>query len=68
MEHLSFGHGVHFCLGAPLARMEARTALPALFERFPELCLAVPPEELRQVESFIAHGYRTLPVLLHGSR
>ncbi|WP_245694451.1 cytochrome P450 family protein [Streptomyces abyssalis] len=66
VEHLSFGHGVHFCLGAPLARMEARTALPALFERFPELSLAVPPEELEQVESFIAHGYRTLPVLLHG--
>ncbi|WP_314174849.1 cytochrome P450 family protein [Streptomyces winkii] len=68
VEHLSFGHGVHFCLGAPLARMEARTALPALFERFPELSLAVPPEELEQVESFIAHGYRTLPVLLHGPR
>ncbi|NLU74272.1 cytochrome P450 [Streptomyces sp. HNM0575] len=68
VEHLSFGHGVHFCLGAPLARMEARTALPALFERFPELCLAVPQEELQQVESFIAHGYRTLPVLLHGPR
>ncbi|SCK07861.1 cytochrome P450 [Streptomyces sp. WMMB 322] len=68
VEHLSFGHGVHFCLGAPLARMEARTALPALFERFPALRLAVPPQELEQVESFIAHGYRTLPVLLHGPR
>jgi 2-hydroxy-5-methyl-1-naphthoate 7-hydroxylase len=68
VEHLSFGHGVHFCLGAPLARMEARTALPALFERFPGLSLAAPAEELVQVESFIAHGYRTLPVLLHGPR
>lgn len=68
VEHLSFGHGVHFCLGAPLARMEARTALPALFERFPGLSLAAPAEELEQVESFIAHGYRTLPVLLHGNR
>ncbi|OEV03054.1 cytochrome P450 family protein [Streptomyces nanshensis] len=67
-EHLSFGHGVHFCLGAPLARMEARTALPALFERFPRLSLAAPEEESTQVESFIAHGHRTLPVLLHGPR
>lgn len=65
-EHLSFGHGVHFCLGAPLARMEARTALPALFERFPALRLASPAGELEQVESFIAHGWRTLPVLLNG--
>ncbi|HWM37380.1 MAG TPA: cytochrome P450 [Streptomyces sp.] len=66
VEHLSFGHGAHFCLGAPLARMEARTALPALFERFPGLRLAVPAGELEPVESFIAHGYRTLPVLLDG--
>ncbi|MFC4494436.1 cytochrome P450 [Streptomyces ovatisporus] len=65
-EHLAFGHGVHFCLGAPLARLEARTALPALFERFPGLRLAVPAEELEPVGSFIAHGYRTLPVLLDG--
>jgi cytochrome P450 len=65
-EHLAFGHGVHFCLGAPLARLEARTALPALFQRFPGLRLAVPAEDLGTVGSFIAHGYRTLPVLLHG--
>jgi cytochrome P450 len=41
-EHLAFGHGVHFCLGAPLGRMEARIALPALFERYPDLQLASP--------------------------
>jgi len=61
-EHLAFGHGVHFCLGAPLARMEARTALPALFDRFPKLSLAVPAEELAQVPSAIAFGYAKLPV------
>ncbi|MFE9331962.1 cytochrome P450 [Streptomyces sp. NPDC006925] len=61
-EHLAFGHGVHFCLGAPLARMEARIALPALFDRFPDLALAVPPEDLAQVPSAIAHGFATLPV------
>src|SRR5690606_11878036 len=40
-EHLSFGYGPHYCLGAALARMEAIEALPALFERFPDLTLAV---------------------------
>ncbi|TDD94241.1 cytochrome P450 family protein [Actinomadura rubrisoli] len=63
-EHLAFGHGAHFCLGAPLARLEARVALPALFERFPDLALAVGPDELRPVESFISNGHRALPVLL----
>ncbi|MEU1199299.1 cytochrome P450 [Streptomyces sp. NPDC005813] len=61
-EHLAFGYGVHHCLGAPLGRMEARVALPALFARFPDLCLAVPGEELRPVESFISNGHRSLPV------
>ncbi|MET7717603.1 cytochrome P450 [Streptomyces sp. NPDC005407] len=63
-EHLAFGYGVHYCLGAPLGRMEARIALPALFERFPGLALAVPPEELGPVDSFISNGHRTLPVRL----
>ncbi|MGI5429390.1 cytochrome P450 family protein [Streptomyces sp. CA-179760] len=62
-DHLAFGYGVHHCLGAPLGRLEARVALPALFERFPGLTLAVPAEELRPVDSFISHGHRTLPVL-----
>ncbi|WP_406278350.1 cytochrome P450 [Streptomyces sp. NBC_00191] len=63
-EHLAFGHGVHFCLGAPLGRLEASIALPALFERFPNLALAVPQEELRPVDSFISNGHRALPVRL----
>ncbi|MBT2367364.1 cytochrome P450 [Streptomyces sp. ISL-10] len=63
-EHLAFGYGVHYCLGAPLGRMEARIALPALFERFPGLTLAVPAEELRPVDSFISNGHRALPVRL----
>ncbi|PNE33011.1 cytochrome P450 [Streptomyces eurocidicus] len=62
-DHLAFGHGVHFCLGAPLARLEAAVALPALFARFPDLALA-DPEGLRPVESFISNGHRSLPVLL----
>ncbi|MFF7788344.1 cytochrome P450 [Streptomyces sp. NPDC007991] len=62
-DHLAFGYGVHHCLGAPLGRLEARVALPALFERFPGLSLAVPANELRPVDSFISHGHRSLPVL-----
>jgi cytochrome P450 len=63
-EHLSLGHGAHFCLGAPLARLEASVALPALFDRFPELTLAISPEELRPEETFIMNGPLSLPVYL----
>lgn len=63
-EHLAFGHGAHHCLGAPLGRMEARIALPALFGRFPSLRLAARGEELGHVESFISNGHRRLPVRL----
>ncbi|UKY50171.1 cytochrome P450 family protein [Streptomyces inhibens] len=66
-EHLAFGHGVHHCLGAPLARMEARIALPALFARFPDLQLAVPAEELEPTSGFISGGLRGLPVRLTSS-
>ncbi|MFE7560509.1 cytochrome P450 [Kitasatospora sp. NPDC057500] len=63
-DHLSFGHGPHFCLGAPLARLETRTALRALFDRFPNLVLA-PDADLEPVDSLISNGHRTLPVLLN---
>ncbi|QXE35510.1 cytochrome P450 [Streptomyces sp. GMY02] len=64
LDHLAFGYGVHHCLGAPLARLEAGTALPVLFDRYPELALAAPPHGLEPVGSFIADGMRTLPVRL----
>ncbi|MER6540190.1 cytochrome P450 [Streptomyces sp900105755] len=63
-DHLAFGIGVHRCIGAPLARAEALAALPALFERFPGLRLAVGADELRQVPSFIACGWQEIPVRL----
>jgi 2-hydroxy-5-methyl-1-naphthoate 7-hydroxylase len=63
-EHLSFGHGVHYCLGAPLARLEANIALPALFDRFPALALAVAPDALEPQGTFIMNGHRSLPVIL----
>ncbi|MFI1147519.1 cytochrome P450 [Streptomyces sp. NPDC020817] len=63
-EHLAFGHGVHFCLGAPLARLEVAAALEALFDRFPSMELAVPADELLPVTSLISNGHRSLPVRL----
>ncbi|MEV7027279.1 cytochrome P450, partial [Kitasatospora sp. NPDC093558] len=63
-EHLSFGYGVHHCLGAPLARMEAAIGLPALFERFPDLALAVPAEEVQPQGTFLLNGTATLPIRL----
>ncbi|MGI5372883.1 cytochrome P450 family protein [Streptomyces sp. CA-251387] len=61
-DHMAFGIGVHRCIGAPLARVEALTALPALFDRFPDMRLAVGEDALRQVPSFIAFGWREIPV------
>jgi cytochrome P450 len=59
-RHLTFGQGIHFCLGAQLVRLEARVALPRLFQRYPDMTLAsAPPEWL---DSMIARGLRSLPV------
>ncbi|MFE9627620.1 cytochrome P450 [Streptomyces sp. NPDC006527] len=63
-EHLSFGYGVHHCLGAQLARLEASIALSALFARFPGLRLAVPVGELRPLKSFISNGHQEISALL----
>jgi cytochrome P450 len=62
-QHLSFGYGVHRCLGAPLARLEAEIALPAIFARFPDLALGVAPSELAPLRSFLANGHIRLPVI-----
>lgn len=61
---LSFGHGAHYCVGAPLARLEATTALEALFTRFPDLGLALPDPELPHQRSFIGNSVDSLPVRL----
>jgi cytochrome P450 len=63
-EHIAFGHGAHHCVGAPLARLEASIAIPAVFDRFPELALATRPESIPMLESFISNGHRELPVHL----
>jgi cytochrome P450 len=62
--HVAFGHGVHYCLGAPLARMEAEVALGALIARFPRISLAVPPPELRWRPVSLMNGLESLPVRL----
>ncbi|MDP9867942.1 MULTISPECIES: cytochrome P450 family protein [Streptosporangium] len=62
--HLAFGHGPHFCVGAPLARLEGAIALSALYGRLPDLRLAVDPEDVPCSPSFITYGPLTLPVNL----
>ncbi len=59
-RHLSFGFGSHFCLGAPLARLEAQIAVAALVERLPGLALAI--EAPDWTDSFVLRGVRSLPV------
>ncbi len=61
---LAFGHGLHRCVGAELARMELRTALVGLAQRFPDLSLACDPADLRFTRLAIVHGVEALPVRL----
>jgi hypothetical protein len=61
-RHLSFGHGAHFCLGSPLARLEAQVAFRALLERYPNLTLATDAVEWRR--NMILRGPTALPVRL----
>lgn len=63
-RHISFGHGPHVCPGAALSRLEALVALPALYARFPDLTLAVPPSELRNKPILTQNDLFDLPVRL----
>jgi cytochrome P450 len=60
--HLTFGHGPHFCIGAPLARLELHELFTALLDRFPTLSLAVPAEQLRSRSELLTGGLAALPV------
>jgi cytochrome P450 PksS len=64
-RHIAFGFGLHYCLGAPLARLEAQIAFTTLFERHPDLTLAVPVESLRWRGAPALRGLRALPVRLN---
>jgi cytochrome P450 len=59
-RHIAFGWGIHFCLGAPLARIEGQIAINTLVRRFPKLALATATPEFRQ--SLTLRGLSTLPV------
>lgn len=63
-NHLAFGHGLHRCVGAELARMELRAAYPALAKRFPNMRLAVDPADLPYHGKSIVYGLESLPVRL----
>lgn len=61
--HLSFGHGVHYCLGAPLARLEGMIAMRAILARYREIWLDLAPgEELHPATNFLIHGVTRLPM------
>jgi cytochrome P450 len=64
VRHLAFGHGIHHCLGAPLARLEGRIALETILRRLPELRLAVDDDELRwgHGDGLVLRGLSELPV------
>jgi cytochrome P450 len=62
--HVAFGHGIHYCVGAPLARLEGEIAFGSLLSRFPRLSLAVEESQLRWRPSSLIHGLETLPVRL----
>src|SRR6266511_3953440 len=66
--HLAFGNGVHYCLGAPLARMEAEVAFPALLRHCPDLALAADPDRLAWRSSRMMRGLKRLPLTFTPTR
>lgn len=62
-RHLGFSQGIHYCLGAPLARIEGRIAIQNLFARYPDLKLALDASELEMIHQPGWHKYRRLPVI-----
>jgi cytochrome P450 len=67
-RHLAFGLGVHFCLGAPLARLEGQIAINTLLRRIPNLRLAVPRQALSRRPGLVLHGLKSLPVAFSARR
>ncbi len=63
-DHVAFGEGIHFCLGAPLARLEARIAFETFVDRFTDVALADPGQQLSYRGSFFTRGLRELPLVV----
>jgi cytochrome P450 len=63
---MSFGHGIHYCIGIPLAKMQIEIALSRLITRYPDLRLAIPPEQVRWENSALLRGLKALPVSVFG--
>jgi cytochrome P450 len=63
-KHIAFGHGIHFCLGAPLARMEGTIAINTMLARLPKLELNTDVDDLEWNESLLIHGMKSLPIKL----
>ncbi len=61
-RHLAFGQGIHYCVGAPLARMEGQIAINSLLRRFPDLRLAVPRQAIRRRPALALRGLASLPL------
>ncbi len=66
VPHLSFGFGMHICLGFPLARLEGQIALPAVLRRWPRIALAVPEAKLEWLNSMVFRGMTLMPLKLGG--
>ncbi len=62
VPHLSFGFGMHICLGFPLARLEGQIALPAVLRRWPRIALAAPEAKLEWLNSMVFRGMTSLPL------
>jgi len=60
-RHMAFGNGIHYCLGAPLARMEGAVAIRTLLRRVPNLALAVDVDALEWTETLLLHGMKSMP-------
>jgi cytochrome P450 len=67
-RHVAFGHGIHFCLGAPLARLEAQLAIRTLLQRTDALRLAIPQDAIRWRQGLVLRGVKTLPVKMEWRR
>lgn len=65
-EHVAFGYGIHYCLGVPLARMQAQLAFAQMLDRFPKMRRVDPAVDLKWRPGFMIHGLTELPVVLDG--